>query len=145
MYAYTYICFPIVKWLTRYIDRHWCWVVVTIVGRKNGSFCFTMTKWLSTGTIINTLNNSHRSKMIRIFNIDLNHSIFFHICESRCNPWCDTYNSARCRTQEKERESECVLYRHHSFSIWDVLSFSLSLFLYVQLLYVRSSCQTGMK
>jgi hypothetical protein len=57
------------------------------------------------------------------------------------------------RTQEREKANVCIiviarcLYESfsHSFSLSLSLSLAPSLFLYVQLLYVRSSCQTGMK
>ena len=70
--------------------------------------------------------------------------------ESRCNRWCVAYVAARCRTQDGAREKQCMHYRHRLLAIWVVLSFVFSLALslalsslHVQLLDVRSSCQTS--
>jgi len=101
-------------------------------GKKKWNFYFIVTKWLSTGTVINTLNNSHLSKRKTNFNIDLNHSLFFTYVRV-CNPWCDTYNSARCRIQYRERERErkrmcalsSLLVGYMSRSLVLFLSFSL--------------------
>jgi hypothetical protein len=130
-YIYICICFPIAKWLTRYIDEHWCWIFVATIMEKKWNFYFIVTKWLSTRTIINTLNNSHVSKRIQILvEIEIIRHLL-HICESVCNPWCDTYNSARCRTYKREKANACIiviarwLYESFSHSFSLALSFPL--------------------